>query len=484
MFEFNSDTRNLKYQVLLEVAAMAFTGQLEEKVEEIPYKIINTDVPHFRCCVYKEREIIRERTRVAMGQEPTPGCHSNNLVKVLPAACEGCPISRFHVTDNCQKCLARKCEKACPFGAITMTGRGAYIDPAKCKECGRCASACPYNAIADLIRPCKRSCPTGAISIGENHVATILEDRCIRCGACVAACPFGAIADTSWMLDVIEALRNPKKKVFAVVAPAVEGQFGTAIGFGGIRRALCDIGFDDVWEAALGADAVTTHEAAELKMNMEIGNKMTSSCCPAFVSMIQKHFPNISDKISSTVSPMVATARYVKHRHPGCTVVFIGPCIAKKSEVFENPVEDSADLALTFEEMLAMLEAKGIDIQSYKDKDQQASVYGKGFAQAGGLTGAITKAFQEQNYPVMPTVRQCPGAEECKKALTLLNLGKLPEDFIEGMMCLQGCVSGPSGILPSKDVIRNRQKLYADLDRKDISQNLQDHDFTGISLER
>ena len=199
---------------------------------------------------------------------------------------------------------------------------------------------------------------------------------------------------------------------------------------------------------------------------------MTSSCCPAFVSMIQKHFPNIVDKISSTVSPMVATARYLKHCHPGCTVVFIGPCIAKKSEVFENSVEGSADLALTFEEMLAMLEAKGIDIQSYKEKDQQASVYGKGFAQAGGLTGAITKAFQEQNYPVMPTVRQCPGAEECKKGIdsaeSRQTAGRLHRghDVSPGMCqrslwdsSVQGCHSKSAKIICRSGPQRYRAKL-------------------------
>ncbi|MFQ9798263.1 MAG: 4Fe-4S binding protein [Clostridia bacterium] len=138
--------------MLLEVATLAFASQLEEKVEEIPYKIINTDVPHFRCCVYKRAGNHSGTNSRRHGTEPTPSCHSNNLVKVLPAACEGCPISRFHVTDNCQNALRENAKKRCPFGAITMTGRGAYIDPAKCKECGCCASACPYNAIADLIR--------------------------------------------------------------------------------------------------------------------------------------------------------------------------------------------------------------------------------------------------------------------------------------------------------------------------------------------
>lgn len=82
-----------------------------------------------------------------------------NIVQVLPAACEGCPINRFSVTNNCQMCMAKKCMSACNFGAITFESGRAHIDPKKCKECGRCVEACPYNAIADLMRPCKRACP-------------------------------------------------------------------------------------------------------------------------------------------------------------------------------------------------------------------------------------------------------------------------------------------------------------------------------------
>ncbi|MFR8529970.1 MAG: 4Fe-4S binding protein [Anaeromassilibacillus sp.] len=146
-----------------------------------------------RCCIYREGRLSASVSPLHRGR--LPGQDERGIVGVLPAACEGCPISRFTVTDNCQKCLAKKCQAACPFGAISITGKGAYIDPAKCKECGRCAAACPYNAISDTMRPCIRACPVNAISKDDYNRASIDYSRCISCGACVVGCPFGAITD-------------------------------------------------------------------------------------------------------------------------------------------------------------------------------------------------------------------------------------------------------------------------------------------------
>ena len=150
---YDNDAKQLKYEVLRKVAEHSFAGTLEENINQIPYDLIPGPQPKFRCCIYREREIIRERVSAARGLS-MPGQPENAIIGVLPAACEGCPISRFTVTSNCQHCLAKKCQAACPFGAISITGQGAYIDPNKCKECGRCAAACPFPA---LTFPARRS---------------------------------------------------------------------------------------------------------------------------------------------------------------------------------------------------------------------------------------------------------------------------------------------------------------------------------------
>ncbi len=472
---FTNDAKQMKHEVLKRVAELAFSGELEEKKEQIPYDIIPTNVARFRCCVYKEREIIRERVNASMGKTANTG-----LISVLPAACEGCPINRYNVTANCQRCMAKKCVEACPFGAITITGKGAYIEPEKCRECGRCAQACPYNAISDTMRPCLRSCPVEAISMDNNRLAAIKYDRCINCGACTNDCPFGAITDSSNIVQIIELFKSTKK-VYAIFAPAIEGQFGDA-SIGMIKAALRKLGFDEAVEVALGADAVATHEAHELAEAVESGRKMTTSCCPAFVNMIEKHFPKLIPLISGTASPMTATARYIKHHNPKAVVVFIGPCIAKKGEV--ERVADGADYAMTFEELMAMFSARNIDPIQFKEESQDGSVYGKGFAQSGGVSGAVRRVLEENGIEVPVSCVKCNGARECKKILAMLNAGKLPENMVEGMACEGGCIAGPGTIVLVRNAIKSRTKLLAQADKRTIQENFDDHRFSEIDLTR
>lgn len=472
---FTNDAKQMKFEVLKRVAELAFSGELEEKRDQIPYDIIPTNVARFRCCVYKEREIIRERVKASMGETAKIG-----LVSVLPAACEGCPINRYTVTANCQRCMAKKCVEACPFGAITITGKGAYIEPEKCRECGRCAQACPYNAISDTMRPCLRSCPVDAISMDNNRLAEIKYDRCISCGACTNDCPFGAITDSSSIVQIIELLEG-KKKVYATFAPAIEGQFGDA-SIGMIKAALRKLGFDEALEVALGADAVAIHEAHELAEAAADGRKMTTSCCPAFVNMIKKHFPKLIPLISGTVSPMTATARYIKHNDPNAVVVFIGPCIAKKGEV--ERVADGADYAMTFEELAAMFNARHIDPMRFQEESQDGSVYGKGFAQSGGVSDAVRQVLEEDGIDVSVSCAKCNGARECKKVLAVLNVGKLPETIVEGMACEGGCIAGPGTIAPVRNVVKSRTKLLAKADKRTIRENFEEHDFSEIKLTR
>ena len=269
---FGTDINKIRYQVYVEVAKAAFANQLEEKRDEIPYTIIPGRTPSYRCCVYREREIIRQRVRLAEGHAAEAGTENKNIVQVLPAACEGCPINRFSVTNNCQMCMAKKCLGACNFGAITFEQGRAHIDPKKCKECGKCAEACPYNAIADLMRPCKRSCPVDAITLDEDMIVVIDENKCISCGQCVINCPFGAISDKSFMVDVIKLI-NQGAKVYAMVAPAIEGQFGADVSVGMIRQAIKALGFTDMYEVSLGADFVSKNEAEELAEHLKEGKK-------------------------------------------------------------------------------------------------------------------------------------------------------------------------------------------------------------------
>lgn len=385
----------IKHAVLLEVAKAAFAGNLDEIRDDIPFTLIPGPTPQFRCCIYKEREIIRQRVRLAEGKAPSAN-DDGNIIQVISSACEDCPISSYTVTENCQNCLGKACINACKFGAIEAGRLRSHIDPQKCKECGRCAQACPYNAIAHLKRPCKFSCPVNAITYNEYGISVIDESKCIRCGKCIHSCPFGAIGSKTYIVDVIDAIKSDNKHVYAMVAPAAEGQFGANITMNSWKKAMQAVGFNGFVEVALGGDMTAAYEADEWLEAYEAGEKKVTSCCPGFVNMVRKHYPELADKISTTVSPMCAVSRMIKAKDPDAVTVFIGPCVAKKSEVHDQKIEGNADYVLTFSEIRAIMKAKGVQLEADDTSYQEGSVFGKRFANSGGVTAAVIESMKEK----------------------------------------------------------------------------------------
>lgn len=473
----------IKYNVLHEVAKMAFDGVLDEEKDNIPFKLIPGPKAQFRCCVYKEREIIRQRVRLAEGKCPSDK-HSGNMIQVISSACEECPITRFVVTDNCQKCMGKACQNACNFGAISIGRDRAHIDPGTCKECGRCAQACPYNAIAELIRPCRRACPVDAITMDqETGICQIDEKKCIQCGACVRSCPFGAISSKVFIVQVIRAILAGKN-VVAMVAPAGEGEFGPDITMESWRTALKKTGFSDMVEVGLGGDMTAAYEAMEWAEAYKEGKKMTTSCCPAFVNMIRKHYPTLVGNMSTTVSPMCAVSRMLKAKDPETVTVFIGPCMAKKAEAADPATPGNADYVLTFGEAIEMMRAKGIELEAEENTSQQASVFGKRFGNGGGVTNAVLQCLKEKGESTDVKVARCSGSADIKKALLLMKVGRLPEDFIEGMMCQGGCVGGPSNLKQETAFKKDRDKLIGQADGRGVWENLKDCGMENFSMHR
>ncbi len=475
----------IKHEVLYQVAKLAYDGCLEERKEALPYEMIPGPNPHFRCCIYREREVIRQRIRLVEGK--APGIEDDgNIIQVINSACEGCPISRYVVTDNCQKCMSKACQQACRFGAISMGRDKSYIDPSKCKECGQCSKACPYNAIAELLRPCMKSCPVNAISVADNGtgIAVIDKNKCISCGQCIHKCPFGAIGSKTFIVDIIKKIQAGEK-VFAMLAPATIGQFGADINMASWRKALKEIGFTDAYDVALGADLTAMAEAKEWLEAMEKDEKKTTSCCPAFKRLIEKHYPQVADAISETVSPMCALSRHLKEQFPGAVTVFIGPCIAKKSEV-DSKEEGSADFALTYGEIRAMLRAKEVSLEPAEmpEEEDVSSLYGKKFANAGGVTAAVVQSMKELGCKEEPEVCKCNGVEECKKALMLMKAGRLPQDFVEGMVCEGGCVNGPSRHKPANMAMRDRNNALAKSINIEIGANISKQGAAQVDMVR
>ena len=311
---------DLKHRVMLEVCRMAWDDCLtHEEREKVVKTMIPGPKPTLRCCIYKEREIIRGRIRLAMGIDPDVTKPTKNIVAVIPAACDDCPIQDHMVTD----------------------------------------SACPFHAIIHSKRPCQASCPAGAISYDEYGLCTIDDEKCIHCGHCIHSCPFGAIGSKIFLVDIIRAIKEGKR-VIAMCAPATEGQFGNRHSMATIRAALMKAGFADMVEVGLGGDMTAAYEAKEWIEAKKEGRKMTTSCCPAFISLMHHHFPNqYEENKSTTVSPMVAVSRYLKSQDPDCVTVFIGPCIAKKGETLNENIADNADYAITYGEMVVFLRSTG-----------------------------------------------------------------------------------------------------------------------------
>ncbi len=439
---FDTNVQELKYKVLKEVATLAYEDRLDTGLINVPEKIVPGPVATMRCCIYKERAVVTERVKLAMGGN----VENDNVIEVLPIACDECPVTQISVTEACRGCIAHRCMNVCPKGAISVINHKSVIDQSKCISCGKCMSVCPYGAIIKNLRPCEKACKVNAISMDENKKAKIDNDKCIACGACVYQCPFGAMMDKSYILDAIKILResenNSKYQVYAVVAPSICGQFRVKVGQ--IVSGLKQLGFFNVIEAALGADMVAYKEAKELSEK----KFLTSSCCPAFVRYIETQFPGVAKDISHNLSPMAEISKHIKRLHPSSKVIFIGPCTAKKAERKKEQVRDYVDVVLTFEELQALLDSRNIDMSQLEDEVlDNASYFGRIFARSGGLSDAVAEALKEQDISEEEfklNAVACNGIEECKLALLKASKGILPNNFIEGMACNEGCIGGPT----------------------------------------
>ena len=230
-----------------------------------------------------------------------------------------------------------------------------------------------------------------------------------------------------------------KDKMIAIVAPSIASQFLYA-SLGQVITGIRELGFSEVLEVAVGAEMVAYKEALELKEK----GFLTSSCCPAFVEYIESKHPDMAKHISHNLSPMAELAKHIKESKPDSVVVFIGPCIAKKAEVRKESVSKYVDYAITFEELQALFDSKDIVLSKLSWTEwNQASYYGRMFARSGGVAAAVEqvlKELKEEDFEFNPVV--CDGIDKCKVALLKASKGVLPNNFIEGMACVGGCIGG------------------------------------------
>ena len=459
---------DIRKKVFTEVARMAYQGGDYSKAEDLPYIIVPGDQPLHRESVFLERAIAGERVRLAMGLSIRPiqtrtlmtegmdaaavaeQYYEPPLVNIIPYACHGCPTNQYKVSNYCQNCIAASCQKVCPKDAISFRNNRSYIDLDKCIRCGKCAKACPYNAIVHLERPCAAACGMDAIGSDEHGRATINQDKCVACGQCLVSCPFGAIVDKGQIFQVIQSILKGDK-VIAIVAPAFIGQFGKHSTPGKFIAAMKQLGFERIVEVAVGADLCTIEEAKDFMEKVPKEQKyMATSCCPAWHSMIYKMFPGEAKNISMTLTPMVFTARLMKKKYPGCKVVFVGPCAAKKLEAIREDIRSDVDFVLTFEELQGMFEAKEINFETIQEMEDlnEGTAAGRGFAVSGGVAGAVADMICQTCPDAEVKTARAEGLRECRKLMAMAKAGKYDGYLLEGMACPGGCVAGAGTLLP------------------------------------
>jgi len=483
MFFDNNATR-LRKEVLINVARAFFADDRENALNRIPVEMRPRRTESAtRCCVHKDRAVIKYRCMTALGfsvedekdELKTLSSYFNDacvrkepkgpVLSVIDEACDACIRTRYTATDACRGCIARSCQSVCPKGAIEMRGGRAFLDPARCVNCGLCLKACPYHAIIKIAVPCEEACPVGAITRNEKTGREQIDyDKCIYCGKCLRKCPFSAIAEKSQMIDVLNGISR-EDPLTIMLAPSVAGQFpGSLLQ---LVYALKKFGFAHVIEVAEGADETTRHEAAEFVERMEEGAPfMTTSCCPAYIEAVDKHLPQLRPYVSETLTPMGYTAKIAKKQWPEARTVFAGPCIAKR---IEGAKDAGVDYVLTFEELGAMLVAANMDVRECPEGELERvpSREGRGFAVNGGVTEAVLALAGKE------AVKAAPVNGLDKKSLAILRgcaiKGKAAGNFIEVMCCDGGCMAGPGTIgnprLAGKELtkLKGQSESIADL---------------------
>ncbi|MBQ9246434.1 4Fe-4S binding protein [bacterium] len=454
---------HLKKEILIRIIKAFLSDNFEEQTRLIPYAMRpkGMEVP-YRCCIYKERAIIKDRTIAGLGfpieeDDETVSLAtyakkalerteiSDKNLTVLQAACKGCATNRIHVTDLCQGCVARPCVSSCRFGAISIVNGKSVIDDSKCKKCQMCVSACPYKAIVKITVPCEDSCPVNAIKKDETGFASIDYDKCINCGRCTSACPFGAVHERSQIVDILKLLKKSDKKVIAMMAPSIAGQFPGTIYQ--LKTAIMQAGFDDVYEVASGADITANTEAKEFMKRMDEGQKfMTTSCCAGYNQLIKKHLSEIKPFVSDTKTPLYYTAELVKKEYPDSITVFISPCVAKRAEGYENK---NIDFVMNYQELGAMFVAMKIEITQLPETKfaTEASKQGRNFGCLGGVAESVKASLQNENQ-VNPCIINGLNKDSIRQLKKYATNGECDNgcNLVEVMCCEGGCIGGNATI--------------------------------------
>ncbi len=420
------------------------------KVDRIPLDIKPKTKEAWRCCVYKDRAVLKYKLMALLGYSEldetdeltplmsyavSPNGHNNFYINLISEACSNCPSNHYEISNYCRACDARPCQINCPKNAISFRNGKAEIDSELCVNCGKCQKECPFNAIHYQKSPCQEACPVNAIYQDEFGNETIDMDKCILCGKCMQECPFGAIIPSSVLPQIIKDIKA-KENVIALVAPSIASQFREKLStiYGSVKK----LGFSEIYEVAWGAEQTAKHETKELNdiLEQENSTPLISSCCPSWVDYAAKSKFDYNKYISHTASPLVYTAEKARKDNPDAKLVFIAPCIAKKRE---TELQTDCDYCISFEELGAYLVAAEVEISEQNDAQPiiLGNETGKNFAEAGGVAKAIENTLDRE-----VRIAAIDGLNKANQRAINQMLKKNEFDFLEVMSCEGGCLGG------------------------------------------
>lgn len=282
-----------------------------------------------------------------------------------------------------------------------------------CKNCYACVRVCPVNAIRV-----------------KDEKARIIKERCIVCGRCSKACPQNTKGIRSEKSRVKHFLKS-KEKVVASIAPSFISIFVEHSSK--IPNALKKLGFDYVEETISAVDPII--KEYNIYANKDEESTYITSFCPSVNNLIQKHYPEIINNLIPVVSPFICHGKMLKEKYgKDVKVVFIGSCLAKKVEAYDD---ESIDAVLTFKELKKWIKEEHIDLKDLEESTfNNISLHKRLFP----IVGQPIKDISNQN--TKKNIISVDGIEQCIQILESIKSGKFKNTLFEMSFCRHSCIGG------------------------------------------
>jgi len=283
----------------------------------------------------------------------------------------------------------------------------------------------------------------------------------VQCGHCTVICPQKAKVVKSHLEEVKNLLANDSIRVVASVAPSYPVQLPLShpLIFPALLKKL---GFYHVGLTAVGAELICLEHH-----RIETPVPTISSACPAVVNLVEIHYPHLVPYLSPLVSPVIAHGRLLKKQFPGCVVVFIGPCIAKKGEILSEEVKGAVDYVLGFKEIWDWIEQEVVDFNNIQPIGFDGYIPDKAnlFPTEGGqlLTTSLSTNIIDGYAQTVTGLQNCM---DLLKNFCNLDENQRPK-FLEMMACSGGCLGGPCAVTEN-DTYSKKHKLLNLLARGEL----------------